>query len=113
MTYINMMYKRKDKKVLSANVLLPNDINPDSGVNHANNLESSSGKSIPRGSGLTSECCANMKIGVNFLSEADKQLFVDILFECEGGIAFDDSEMSLPHPEIESSVVIHMVHHSP
>ena len=38
-----------------------------------------------------------MMIGGNFLSEQEKQLFIDILFEFEGAIAFDESEMGLLH----------------
>ena len=54
-----------------------------------------------------------MKIGIGFLSEAERQLFIDILFEYEGAVAFDDSEMGLLNPEIEPPVIIHTVPHSP
>src|SRR5271169_1991457 len=54
-----------------------------------------------------------MKIGINFLTAPERQLFVDILFEYEGAIAFEDSEMGFLNPEIEPPVVIHTVPHSP
>jgi hypothetical protein len=54
-----------------------------------------------------------MKIGIGFLSDAEKSLFIDILFEYEGAIAFDESEMGLLNPEIEPPVVIHTVPHTP
>ena len=54
-----------------------------------------------------------MDIGRDCLSNAGKQIFIDILFEFEGAIAFDNSEMGLLTPEIEPPVVIHMVPHTP
>src|SRR6266496_2652956 len=54
-----------------------------------------------------------MNIGTRFLSEPEKQLFIDILFKYEGAIAFDDSEMGLLRPEIEPPVVIHTIPHIP
>ena len=44
-----------------------------------------------------------MKIGNDFLSPTERQLFIDILFDYEGTIAFDESEMSLLDPSIEPS----------
>lgn len=114
--HIRTMYKRKGKKILPANVPLPDGINPGGGVNKGVNTGDnlgSSGKTVPRGSRLTSERLAKMKIGTNFLSKAEKQLFIDILFDHEGAVAFDDSEMGLLHPDIEPPVTIHTVPHSP
>ena len=54
-----------------------------------------------------------MKIDNDFLSPAERQLFIDILFDYERAIAFDESEMGLLDPSIESSVVIHMIPHTP
>ena len=54
-----------------------------------------------------------MNIGTGFLSDQEKQLFIDILFEFEGAIAFDDSEMGLLDSSIEPPVVIHTVPHFP
>jgi hypothetical protein len=54
-----------------------------------------------------------MNIGNFFLSEAEKQWFIDILFEYEGAVAFDDSEMGLLNPAIEPLIVIHTVPHTP
>lgn len=71
------------------------------------------GKKVPRGSRLTPERLVKMKIGVRFLSTPEKQLFIDILFEYEDAIAFDDSEMGLLDPEIESPIKIHTIPHQP
>jgi len=73
----------------------------------------SSGRTVPRGSRLTPERLAKMQIGGNFLSDAEKQIFIDILFQFEGAIAFDDSEMGLLNPEIEPPVTIHTIPHVP
>jgi hypothetical protein len=54
-----------------------------------------------------------MKIGTGFLSDAEKALFIDILFKYEGAIAFDESEMGLLNPEIEPPVIVHTVPHTP
>ena len=70
------------------------------------------GKKVPHGSRLTPERLAIMKIGTGFLSPAERQLFVDILFEYEAAIAFDESEMGLLDSSIESPVVIHTVPHT-
>jgi hypothetical protein len=113
---VRTMHKRKDKKVLPANVPLPDGINPGGGINSGIKLGSSAkstGKVVPRGSRLTPERLAKMKIGTGFLTEPEKQLFIDILFMYEGAIAFDDSEMGCLNPEIEPPVVIHTVPHSP
>ncbi|HMD13399.1 MAG TPA: hypothetical protein VKI62_02095, partial [Bacteroidota bacterium] len=130
--FVRTMYKRKGKKVLPSNVPLPDGINPGGGVNGRieeidevnggvnlgteDNLVASTrwtGKIVPRGSRLTPERLSKMKIGINFLTAPEKQLFVDILFEYEGAIAFEDSEMGFLNPEIEPPVVIHTVPHSP
>ena len=62
---------------------------------------------------MTLERLHNMRIGTRLLSEVEKQLFIDILFEYEGAIAFDDSEMGMLKPEIEPPIVIHTVPHKP
>jgi len=51
--------------------------------------------------------------GANFLSEAEKQIFVDITFEFEEAIAFDDSGIGLLNPAIEPPAVIHTIPHVP
>ena len=106
------MYKWKNKKILSVNILLSDDINLGDEVNRAHDLELLHGIIIPHGSRLTSERLAKMNINTNFLSSPEKQIFIDILFTYEGVIAFDDFEMGLLHPEIESPVVIHTIPHS-
>jgi hypothetical protein len=112
---VKTMYKRKDKKVNPMNVPLPDGINPGGGIGGVSleGMEGMEGKKILQGSRLTPERLGKMKIGTGFLSEAEKQLFVDILFEYEAAIAFDDSEMGLLRPEIEPPVIIHTVPHSP
>ena len=109
--FIRTMYKRKNRKIFSINVPLPNDVNP-------NSLSSSSlsiiiGEKIFHGSRLTSERLATMKIGIEFLSPTERQLFIDILFEYEAAVAFDESEMRLFDPSIESLVIIHTIPHAP
>ena len=119
---VRTMYKRKDRKVRPVNAPLPEGINPGGGVNVEGRLQEGEtdlepwrrgGTTVPRGSRLTPERLKEMRIGIGLLSENEKQLFIDILFECEGAIAFDDSEMGLLKPEIEPPVVIHTVPHAP
>jgi hypothetical protein len=104
-TEVRTIYKRKAKKVLPVNQPLPAGINPGGGVNiGVDGMEDgdsrSQGRVVPSGSRLTPERLAIMRIGNGFLSGAEKQLFVDILYEYEGAVAFDDSEMGLLKPEI-------------
>ena len=70
-------------------------------------------KVVPRGSRLTPERLEKMRIGGDFLSAAEKELFVEIIFDYESAIAFDDSEMGMLKSEIELPIVIHMVAHKP
>jgi hypothetical protein len=91
---------------------------PDPGGGIGEKLNESSdglwtGRVVPRGSRLTPERLKSMRIGEGFLSDAEKQLFIDILFEYEGAIAFDDSEMGMVKPEIEPPVIIHTIPHEP
>jgi RNase H-like domain found in reverse transcriptase/Integrase zinc binding domain/Reverse transcriptase (RNA-dependent DNA polymerase) len=71
------------------------------------------GTVVPRGSRLTPERLASMRIGTGFLTDSEKQLFVNILFDYEGAIAFEDSEMGMLKREIEPPIVIHTVPHEP
>ena len=65
---------------------------------------------VPRGSRSTLDRLAHMRIGGDFLSEAEKQLFVDILFEYEGRVALEDSEMgTLKRPSRRSSYTQYLV----
>lgn len=119
------MYKRKDKKVLPANVPLSGGVNPGGGVSGSVPVmegemgskgdvgETHGGKKVPRGSRLTPERLAQMKIGDGFLSEEERMLFVDILYEFEGVLAFEDSEMGCLHESIEPPVIVHTVPHVP
>lgn len=82
---VRTLYKRKEKKVLPVNVPLPDGIKPGGGINggigNGEELESSvwwGGKFVLRGSRLTPEQLAGMNIGTEFLSDMEKQLFVDI-----------------------------------
>src|SRR5437762_7394206 len=121
---VRTMYKRKDRKVRLVNAPLPGGINPGGGANIGGELQEGEtedlepwrrggGTVVPRGSRLTPERLKEMQIGTGLLWEGEKQLFIDILFEHEGAIAFDDSEMGLLKPEIEPPVVIHTVPHTP
>ena len=117
-TLIATMYKRKGKKVLPVNIPLKGGEPPGGSVNgeDISNCVTSGEfkpKIVPRGSRLTPERLAAMKIGTEFLSDAEKQLFIDILFEYEGAIAFDDSEMGLLNLAIEPPVHINTVPHVP
>ena len=71
------------------------------------------GKTVPRGSRLTPERLTAMNIGGDFLTMEEKQLFIDILFEYEGAIAFDESEMGMLHSDVEPPVKINTVPHQP
>jgi hypothetical protein len=76
-------------------------------------IGSGGGLKVPRGSRLTPTRLEKMKVGVGFLTGPERKLFIDILYEFEGAIAFEDSEMGLVKSEIEPPVVIHTVPHDP
>ena len=112
---VRTMYKRKDRKVKPVNIGLPDGIKP-GGVMSGDIVrqkEPKLGTVVPRGSRLTPERLSTMRIGTGFLSDEEKQLFIDILYEYEGAVAFDDSEMGLLDPAIEPPVVIHTIPHTP
>lgn len=126
--YARTVYKRKDRKIHPVNVPPPNGENPPdipssnlapiTSISQLPPLDSPmpgprKGKEVPRGSRLTPERLSNMKIGIGFLSEKEKQPFIDILFEYEGAVAFDESEMGLLNPSIEPPIVIPTVPHTP
>ena len=54
-----------------------------------------------------------MKIDTDFLTEKEKQIFINILYKDEDAIAFDDFEMGLLDSAIESSMIIHTIPHIP
>ena len=54
-----------------------------------------------------------MHIGDEFLSDAEKQLFIDILYQFEGAVAFNDEEMGLLKPSVEPPIIIHTIPHVP
>ena len=89
--FIETMYKRKGKKVLPVNIPLQGGEPPggsDNGEDISLGDDEFKRTVVPRGSRLTPERLAAMKIGTKFLTDSEKQLFVDILFEFEGAIAF-------------------------
>ena len=51
--------------------------------------------------------------GGDFLSEKERHLFVDILFDFEGALAFEDGEMGLLDKSIEPLVTVHTVPYTP
>jgi transposase InsO family protein len=105
------MYKRKGRKVNPVNAPLPNGISP--GGESVRDTQHHAGKTVPRGSRLTPERLKMIKIGDGKLSEGEKGLFVDSLFEFEGAIAFDDDEMGLLDTRIEPPVKAHVIPHIP
>ena len=113
--FISTMYKWKDKKVQPVNRPLAHGPPPGANVNgeplSANSSANGKFKPtiMPRGSHLTPERLSKMKIGTGFLTKEEKQLFIDILSEFEGAIAFEDSEMGLLNPMIEPPIHIHTV----
>ena len=113
--FIKTLYKRKDRKVHPVNIPLPHGDAPGGGINGSGNVEvvNFTPTVVPRGSRLTPERLAKMHIGTGFLTEEERQMFVDILFEFEGAIAFEDSEMGLLNPAIEPPVHMNTVPHSP
>ena len=119
---VRTMYKRKDRKVNPVDGPLPGGVNPGGGVLGGERAvvkvaegetAEHGGKRVPRGSRLTLERLAEMKIGGGFLTEEERQIFVDVLFEFEGALAFTDSEMGLLHESIEPPVIVHTVPHTP
>jgi RNase H-like domain found in reverse transcriptase/Integrase zinc binding domain len=110
---VRTLYKRKGRKVLPANIPLEHGEAPGGGVNGDEISPGFTPTIVPRGSRLTPARLARMRIGTGFLSQGEKQLFIDILFEFEGAIAFEDSEMGLLNPAIEPPVQIHTVPHVP
>jgi RNase H-like domain found in reverse transcriptase len=110
--WVRTMYKRKGKKVHPANVPLPDGIKPEGGFD-GGSVSSEGLTVVPRGSRLTPDRLAKMQIGNGFLTKEERQLFVDILFEFEGAIAFEDSEMGMLREEVEPPVKIHTIPHEP
>ena len=125
---VRTMYKRKGRKINPVDVPLEGGVKPGGRVNAGGLLQEGETQSrtsvdlepwrrggtvVQRGTHLTSERLSRMRIGGDSLSEAEKQLFIEILFEYEGAIAFDDSEMGMLKPDIEPPVVIHTVPHKP
>ena len=121
---VRTMYKRKDKKVRPMNVPLPCGVDLRGGISRRNGKptveretpvtsEKHSGKTVPRGSRLTPERLAQMKIGDGLLTPEEEEMFVNILFEYKGVFSFEDDEMGCPDERIKPPVVIHTVPHSP
>jgi hypothetical protein len=102
------MYKHKDKNIRSVNIPLSDSINPQ---DVRSMLKDGSKPPIPRGSRLTLERLDAMNIGAGFLSEAAKQLFIEVLFKYESAIALDHSKIGLLRPEIKPTVVIYTIPH--
>jgi hypothetical protein len=121
-TWVQTMDKIKSKKVHPKNVPLIDGAAPGGGLNLGlkpwktgdDLVGQGSGLVMERGSRLTKERLASMKIGNGFLTDAERQLFVDILFADEGTVVFDDSEIGQFNPVIELPIEIRTVpHHDP
>ena len=72
--YIRTVYKRKDRKVNPVNIPLPDGVNPGGGMNLSKTgpyLDQRSGVIVPRGSRLTPERLAKMRIGGKNLTEPE------------------------------------------
>ena len=123
-----MMYKQKERKINPVNVPLPGGVNLGGRVNSEGRLSKGEtwsqigvdlepwrheGTVVPWGSQLTPEWLVSIWIDGGFLLEAEKQLFVDILFDYEGMITFDDSKMGMLKLEIELPIIIHTVPYTP
>ena len=115
--YSHSIYKRNDQKINPVKTPLPNGVDPGGGANFDTLDDSSENrkvdKIVPRGSRLTPERLEMMNIGGGTLSAAERQLFIGTLFEYEGTIASENSEMGLLNPDIEPPVLIHTVPHTP
>ena len=105
------MYKRKDRKVNPVNAPLPDGVGPSGSPPEAPHR--GAGRVVPRGSRLTEERLKGIRVGDGLLSDEEKELFVDVLFEFEGAIAFEDSEMGLLNEKIEPPVKAYVVPHVP
>jgi hypothetical protein len=100
-TTINTRYKRKDKKVRRSMLHYRMGLVLKEGLCLRWYVGWIWRKDSSMWNRLTPERLAQMQIGGDFLTCEEKQLFVDILFDYEGAIAFDKSEMGLLHPSIE------------
>ena len=87
-------YKWKDRKVNLVDVTLSDGVNPQ-GRSFVQNVVPPcyAGKTVTKGSRLMDDWLEQMKIGGSFLMTEEHSLFIDILFEFEGMIEFEDSEM--------------------
>jgi len=103
------MYKRKDRKVNPVDAPLPNGISL--GGNSVMDTQHHAQKPVLWGSWLTLKRLKMVKIDDGGLSEGEKDLFVEILTEFEGMIAFDDDEMGLLDIRIEPPVKAHVIPH--
>ena len=67
---------------------------------------------IERGSRLTEECIKRLKVGSD-LSAEEHDVFLQVLFNCEAGIAFDFTEKGRFSDNIELPHIIPMISHTP
>ena len=110
-------YKWKARKINPVDIALPDGISPVGGAferkEETHDATRCGGKTVTCGSRLTDERLAKMKIGGDFLTAGERQTFVDILYEFEGAVAFDDSEMGCLSEHIEPPIFAHTVPHVP
>ena len=102
-----MMYKWKDKKLRLVNKLILREVNPNESLNAVEGQKHE--KHVPQESQLIAKWLKAMHISEGFLTNTEKQLSIDILFEYKDAIAFDDLEIELLNPVIELSVAIQTV----
>jgi hypothetical protein len=111
---VRAAYKRKSKKVNPVDVALEDGVSPQGGSYLKKEAPAlGAGLTVTRGSRLTSERLAQIRIGGDFLTEEERNLFVDVLFEFEGAIAFEDAEMGCLGAHVEPPILAQTVPHVP
>ena len=111
---VRAAYKRKSKKVNPVDVALEDGVSPQGGSYLKKEAPAlGAGLTVMRGSRLTSERLAQIRIGGDFLTKEERNLFVDVLFEFEVAIAFEDAEMGCLGAHIEPPILAQTVPHVP
>jgi len=67
---------------------------------------------ILRGTRLTAECIAGLKIGTGITNQ-EREVLMEVLYNREAGIAFDFTEKGVFKPEVEPPHIIPTIQHEP
>jgi len=67
---------------------------------------------IPRGTRLTAERIAGLKIGMGITNQ-EREVLIEVLYNREAGIAFDFMEKGVFKPEVEPPHIIPTIQHEP